>query len=169
MAQQADLYAQMGIAAILPGLTRAVEILQSEIDGLREMLSKAAGGEPIIPRRGRPAGIPNKPRKKQAHTNGSVPVPTAQLNAKGEPIKTTGAGIYWAALTPAQRSAEMKRRQKVSQGKAASVRKRPDYRVAAGKASWAKMSKKAKAARVEAMNAARLAKRVAAKTEARVQ
>lgn len=35
MAQSEDLYAQMGIAAMLPGLTRALEILQGEVDAMR--------------------------------------------------------------------------------------------------------------------------------------
>jgi hypothetical protein len=157
MAQQADLYAQMGIAAILPGLVRAAEVLQVEIDMLKAMLGRAQAGERIVKRPGRPPGIHTKQRKKQAHANGSVPVPTANLNAKGKPFSTGGPASYWAKMTPEERSAEMKRRQTLA-GKRAG-----------GTKTWNGLSKKAKAERVRAMNAARLAKRAAAKAEARMQ
>jgi hypothetical protein len=164
---QADLYAQMGIAAILPGLTRAVEIMQSEIDSLRAMLATAAQGGRIIKRPGRPPGIHTKQRKKQAHANGSVPVPTVAMNVKGKPIRTDGPASYWAKMTPEERSAEMKRRQKLAAKRSGQPTTTKSSKAA--RAGWAKLSKKAKADRVAAMNAARLAKRAAAQAEARLQ
>ena len=175
MPHPTDVYAQFGITAILPGLVRAVELLQSEIDQMRVMLANAQAGQPIVKRRGRPPG-----GSKKHATNGSVPLETRAIRVvKATPPPPTKratrstSATYWDNLTPAERSAEMKRRQAVSAGRAKSKSKRApkdnSNAVKAARTGWAKLSKKEKAARIAAMNAARLSKRKAAGVEATIQ
>ena len=88
-------YEIMGIAAMIPGFQAAVDILQSQLDEMREKLGALQNGN--APKK------PGRPRKEQP------PVETGELNARGKPLKSG----YWATLTPEERSAEMRRRREV--------------------------------------------------------
>jgi hypothetical protein len=98
-----ELLSQMGAAALLPGLQHALDMLNTLVAEYRGFLAQHQMSESLltgVKRRGRPPGRPNK-------------VATiTDLTKAGKPLK----GSYWANLTPAQRSAEMKRRMRVTAG-----------------------------------------------------
>jgi len=89
-------FQQMGVAALIPGAQWLLERMQRELDELREMLSELQAG--AAPRRGHP--------------------PKDGFNARGKPLAKKG---LWASMTAEERSAEMRRRALVAQGKAPSV------------------------------------------------
>lgn len=132
-------YEQMGIAALLPGMTFAVELIQKQLDEMRAQLTGivfSAEKRAV----GRPKGSKNK--------------------------RMAAGGQSWAGLTPEERSAEMKHRMalakknKAAQQAAPVNGKDPKY-VAAGKAAWTSRSKKAQREHIARMKAALAAKRAA--------
>jgi hypothetical protein len=87
-------FAQAGMAAVLPGLQYALDYLQSQVDHLRIQLAAAQG-----------AAVPGEaPPKKRGRPPKQTPVPVQQLSTQA---------AYWAAMTPEERKAEMKRRMKL--------------------------------------------------------
>ena len=85
-------YEQMGRAALLPGMTHMVELMQKHLDEFREQLADLQQNGDAKRGPGRPVG---------------VPLGRPQLNR------------YWASMTPEERSAEMTRRRAVRNGEAA--------------------------------------------------
>jgi hypothetical protein len=50
-------YEQMGIAALLPGMTYAIEVMQKQVDEMRAQLTGSINGDDPVKRKvGRPAG-----------------------------------------------------------------------------------------------------------------
>jgi len=87
-------FTQMGIAAMLPGMRHMVTLMQRQIAELESLLESAQNG--TMPKRGRP--------------------PKTQ-NPEEFAKRSSGNSDYWAKLTPAERSKEIRRRQEVSAGK----------------------------------------------------
>lgn len=81
-------YEQMGIAALLPGMTYAIELVQKQLDEMRGQLEVIMSGGGTARKVGRPKG------------------------------STSASRNGWAGMTPEERSAEMRRRQMVAVGKA---------------------------------------------------
>ena len=79
---------RMGLAAMVPGMQYLIELMQAELDRMRDMLAGAAE---------------TQPRK----------APSSGLNTKGKPVGDS----YWASMTAEERSAEMLRRRAVAAGK----------------------------------------------------
>lgn len=85
-------YQQMGMAALIPGMQFMLDRMQQELDELRQVL----------------AGI----QKKNEQPGDDEPV--ADLEEFLYQRKSKSSKGYWYSMTPKQRSAEMKRRAKVS-------------------------------------------------------
>jgi len=93
----------MGIAAMLPGMQLALDLLSRQIEDYRAVLralQMTDGGATMPKRRGRP------PKKAIA----AVPAVLAPVAAAGRRKSSEGIKAYWAKMTPKQRAAEMKRR-----------------------------------------------------------
>ena len=65
---EADVYMQMGIAALIPGMQRMIELMQQELDRMRAKLAAAQSGEPTpvtveLKTLGRPKGRKSKSNK----------------------------------------------------------------------------------------------------------
>ena len=106
-------YAQMGIAALLPGMTHMVELMQGELDRMRAMLAGMQNGNGAK----RPSRGTDEYRAydREAHRRARARKKSdpGGLNAKDKPIRDS----YWASMTAEERSAEMKRRQAIAAGK----------------------------------------------------
>ena len=87
-------YEQMGIAALLPGMQHALEIIQGQIDHMRARLAELQGGEAAPRKVGRPKKTVNSPAAKSGWPD-----------------------------DPEERSREMKRRQAVAREKRAAAAK----------------------------------------------
>jgi len=126
-------YIQMGIAAMLPGMVRAAEVLLDAIDEARNALAAYQNG-----------GARGRKADKEL----------AQLFEPDWRSKaaTRRASSYWAKMTPAQRSAEMARRGMKGRGKKNKFGPRDAEWLAAQTAgarkSWGELTPKEKAARV---------------------
>jgi len=142
-----DIYTQAGLAAFIPGMQRAIEALQSELDQMRARLAALQAGEAPAPakRRGRPP-------------SGPLPKHPNQLNARGKPL---AVGSGWPADAAARRR-EMKRRRQVTQAKRAaadSAEQRTRAKMsAAAKDRWAKMTRAERRERLDKMAAGKQAK-----------
>jgi len=141
-------YERMGIAAMLPGMVHAVEIMQTQINAMRERLALLESG---APRRG------GRPRTRPAQAD--------DTDARGVPLKSD----YWRSMTPEQRSAEMRRRfAKRASSKATHPRdpEHPDHEAWARKTKrsnrkfWDSLSPRQRKQKIAAMAAARAAKRI---------
>lgn len=126
---------QMGCAGMIPGLQRAIDLVQAEIDRLRLRLEAAqqalaAGGQLALApaRRGRPA----------------------KALATAREAVNRAAGSSWANLSPAERSVEMKRRMAVAREK-----RKHDAISSGAKGRWARMGKKQRAEWLGKMQAGR--------------
>jgi predicted Fe-S protein YdhL (DUF1289 family) len=174
-------FAQMGLAALIPGVQYAVEQVQAILDNLRaELAALQEGGtalyEPAKPKRGQPA----KTESGRMSMAGLKPG-TAEYRAVGahnkrleREAKSTnsqraqGARNAWSGMTPEERSAEMKRRIAVTRGKAPSRRqgKPAGWKGGTGKSPaqtrWERLSKRRRKELLAKMAAAREAKRAAA-------
>ena len=144
MKTENDKYAQMGRAALIPGLQLAQEILERALSDIRGELAEMQNGDAPMKQRGRP-------------------LKTDQTQA-GAPLKTIGKGSAWAKMTAAERSREMKRRQAVARANrsakeqaAFEAERKARYSVAAKK-RWAAMSKTQQKARMAHMVAAKAKK-----------
>jgi hypothetical protein len=87
-----EMLVQMGLAAMIPGLQRAIEIMQTELDDYRELLTRVQSGEAAVPKRGRQPAAAKSPGD--------------NLTTKGEAVKPG----YWARMTADERKTEMRRR-----------------------------------------------------------
>lgn len=98
-----DRYRAFGIAATLPGLQYAAEVIQGALDELRAQLAAMQNGD-----------APKKQRR--ISPDGIAAIQAAQkrrwAKASGDDKRKGGAGVkaFWANMTPEQRSAEMRRR-----------------------------------------------------------
>lgn len=128
-------YEQFGIAAMLPGMVRAVELLQAQIDDMRARLEGLQiGNTKSAKRRGRP------------------PAATGELTVHGTPLKPG----YWASMTAEERSAEMRRRRAVQEkNKASQKAKFVERARKGGQNRWASMTVKERKAHLAAMQAGR--------------
>ena len=90
-------YAAMGMAAMLPGLQYALELMQHQLDDFRAELARLQGGEAPRAKIGRPKGSANK------------------------------AKSGWENMTAEERSAEMKRRQAVAKANKATHPRDPNH------------------------------------------
>jgi hypothetical protein len=96
-----DKFAQMGMAALLPGMQHMLDLMEDHLKTFRAALAHAQsngassnGTEPEEPKkRGRPPGLSNSDRSKS----------------------------YWGKMTPEERTAEMSRRFEVHRQKAAAA------------------------------------------------
>lgn len=102
-------FAQMGIAALLPGMQYAVDQMQKVLDDMREALDALQNGRP--PAKGKQGGW-----EKMTAAQRSLEMKRRKL-AREKNAKRRGAAghslnqkAYWASMTAAERSAEMKRR-----------------------------------------------------------
>jgi hypothetical protein len=156
-----DQFAQMGLAALLPGMRFMVELVTKAFNEKRDLLTELQSRFPQIAlgvgkRRGRPPGIPNKPKVEAVD-----PVILAR--------KKRGA-TSWAGMTKEQRSAEMKRRMALAQKRNPSTRmgRGPQQNPAATMQSqWAAMSPAKKRARLAALAAGKAKKARAERKAAR--
>lgn len=99
-------YAQMGMAAMLPGMQLAVDFIQQKLDEMRAQLAMIQNGGPL--------------KKSRVSPEGSAAISEAQKRrwaaqkADNDEARKAKLGearkAYWAKKTPAQRRAEMKRR-----------------------------------------------------------
>lgn len=96
-------YAASGMAAYLPGMVYMLELMQRQVDDFRAQLARMQNGM---------QGLPDKEEDR--------PVPWSDP-AKKKRRKT--AASYWAKMTKAERSEEMRRRMAVSAARAAKERK----------------------------------------------
>src|SRR4029077_11743405 len=111
------LYLQMGIAALIPGMQRAIEVMQAELDKYRAILADAQNGRvrvlegvaveeaPAARKRGRPKG------------SATVPAVAAVVKTNG------GTAGFWARMTSKKRKAVMARRVEVARAGAAAAAK----------------------------------------------
>ena len=142
-----DIYTQAGLAAFIPGMQRAIEALQSELDQMRARLAALQNGRAPAgaPHRGRPPG--------SAH-----PKSPDKLNVKGRPLAPNSG---WPADAAARRR-EMKRRRQVTQAKraraAADNATQRARMSAAAKARWAKMTRAERREHLDKMAAGKQAK-----------
>ena len=104
-------YSQWGMAAVIPGLQHAIDTMQEHLDQIRLQLHAAMGRKisnttqtiAFVPA---PVAVEQPaPRVKRKYVKRAA--------APVQPRKRDGSGIaqYWANMTPAQRKAEMHRRQ----------------------------------------------------------
>jgi len=139
------LYAQMGLATLIPGMQRMMELMQRELDSMRAQLAALQA-----------------PKPRKVTTPGTV----------SRPRKVSTGARGWPA-DPLERSNEMKRRQRVAAAKRATHSSDPNHpnhaawlkKVSnAAKSRWAKMSVRARKERLAAMQAGKAKSRKAAKT-----
>jgi hypothetical protein len=123
-------YAQMGMASLLPGMQYMVELMQKQLDEMRDHLAALQNG-------GAPKRLGRPP--KSAVAADSV-----------RAARRSGASGAWANLTAEQRSEEMKRRQAVGRANA----KQADRKNGAA-TRWANLTKKARAEMLVKMQAGR--------------
>ena len=96
----------MGIAAMLPGLQLALDVLSAQIEEYRALLRtlQAENGQPVKRKVGRPRK--NPVAQPAQFTLVQAPAKTTRNQAE----RTAGMKAYWAKMTPNQRRAEMHRR-----------------------------------------------------------
>jgi len=124
-------YAKLGLAAMLPGMVHAHEILGELIEDVRLRLGEAeAPAAATARKRGRPKA--------------------AGLTAKGTPVKSG----YWAKLTPNERRTEMQKR-------FAKRAKAKSGQPTQQKQAWDRLPKAERQRRIEKMLKARRAKQSA--------
>lgn len=146
---KANMYAQMGMAALLPGFQYALELMQRQLDEFRATLAALQNG--AAPAKRGPGRLRNAP----------LPVAgSGQLTARGTPLKKG----YWAQFTPEERVAEMRRRREVQMANKAVHPRDPrhpghaEWLRTVGKAakkSWAKLTPAQKRDRLAKMAAGR--------------
>lgn len=145
-------FESMGRAAMLPGMTYMLELMQAQIDELRAEMNEL---HTIAPHGGERIGA-GRPKKIAAALGEQISV------RSGKPITHP----YWSKLTPEQRSAEMTKRQAAALAKKAKANhpRHPDHPKhaewvekmrAVNKAKWAGMSPKERKARQAVMQTAR--------------
>lgn len=122
-------YAQMGMAALIPGMQYMIDQMQAQLDELRTRLAamqegNAASLKPLNQkRRGRPPKDEKFERRSKAaaavwakmtpeQRSAEMKRRQAKGAAKQKGRSSHGVAAYWAKMTPAQRSAEWKRRTK---------------------------------------------------------
>ena len=158
-------YAAMGMAAMIPGMQRAVEILQQQLDALRAALAASQNGDAHRP--GLPRILAPVVDSGQRGPQGGVVRGTPEWRARdaerhrvareAQNGNASSSGP-WAAMTPEERSAEMRRRIALGKKKALSA-----ALSAARKAKWARMTKAERAEHLAKMAAGKKrAKAVAA-------
>jgi hypothetical protein len=108
-------YAQMGIAALLPGMQYMIERMQSQLDEMRAHLSNLQNGHAAQtvkrPRKAnRTSGWPTDPEERKAEGARRMAVRMGKAKPKGQK-GPTALGIerkkQWAAQTPKQRKARI--------------------------------------------------------------
>ena len=133
-------YAQMGMAALLPGMVHMLEIMQQQVDDFRTQLAALQGG--AVLQKAKPGRPPNAAKRR-------------------------GGAMGWSS-DPEERKAEMKRRMKVAaqkKGQAVKSSKLSEER----KAQWAALSPAKRKARLKAMIAGREKKQRQTVREAKQQ
>jgi hypothetical protein len=165
-------YAQIGIAALIPGVQYAVEQVQTILDNLRAelaVLQEGAVYEPAKSKRGRSAHIESGRVSVAGLKRGTAEYRAVDReNKRIARERAAGARNAWSGMTAEERSAEMKRRIAVARGKAASRRqgKPAGWKGGTGKSPaqvrWEKMSKRRRKEHLAKMAAARKAKQAAA-------
>lgn len=135
-------FAQMGIAALLPGVQYVIDQMQTLLDSMKEGLSALQNGT-VQPRPRRQPAVERKPGEKGWNKGGWASLSPAERKLEGRrrlkvgrmkshrksPVKTkTGETssrtlkAYWAKMSPEERSKEMLRRlalAKANRGQAA--------------------------------------------------
>jgi hypothetical protein len=138
-----ELYAQMGLATLIPGMQRMIELMQGELDKMHAQLARLQGASP-----------------RKVLTRGTV----------GRPRKVSTGATGWPS-DPEERSREMRRRMKVRAAKKATHPRDPNHPghaewkknvSAAAKKRWADMSFKARKERMAKMTEAKRKKGSAA-------
>lgn len=120
-------YAQMGMAALLPGMQHMLELMQAHLDDFKQQLAELQepGHRPV----GRPPGS----------------------------TRAAGARGAWAGMTAEERNVEMKRRRDVARGLAKGKPRRNPVKDSAlsleRKQQWAALSPKERKRRLAAMRA----------------
>jgi hypothetical protein len=110
-------YARMGMAAMLPGMQRAAEILQNEIEKFKALLSDDGTTRPQIYNASRIS--------KQGEYWESMTLDERRAEMVRRGMKSAKKlKNYWANMTPEQRRAEMNRRVAVRAGLAEPQRKK---------------------------------------------
>jgi hypothetical protein len=156
-------YAEMGMAALLPGMIHMYELMQKHLDDFRQQLSDLQNGILPTKRRGRPPGSTNKNSK----TPPPPPTRTSSTSKFASPpiTKPKRASSGWPT-DPEERKAEAMRRRAVTAAKkagtasASKLRKsdaeHPDHE------KWRKNVAKAAKKRWDNMPAAERKRRLAA-------
>lgn len=98
-------YEQMGIAAMIPGMQHMIDLMQRELDSMREQLAQAQNGGNARSflnerKRGRPPKL----------IEGSFRVDGESAAAKEFSRKSRASSSFWAKMSAEERSAEMRRR-----------------------------------------------------------
>ena len=96
---------QMGRSILLLGLKRAMSMLQTQADTLEIQLKDA----PAVAQNGHSSLRPAMQRTMALIEEAVAPTPTVR-----ESLKKSSQKEYWDQFTPAQRSKEMQRRQRVA-------------------------------------------------------
>lgn len=111
--EQLNRYASMGMAAMLPGMQYAVELMQRNLDDMRAQLAAMQNGDGDREL----AGMFAKP--KRLTPEGAAAISAAQKarwaeDGRSAPLTRERVASYqrgyWASMTPEERAAEMKRR-----------------------------------------------------------
>lgn len=92
---------QFGIASLIPGFQRALDLLQAELNSLRAKLSL--------------------PEQKRSSTKFQIAMQKRSKNEKWRSKAVTSQKSYWAKMTKEERSAEMKRRMALSKRRKANA------------------------------------------------
>lgn len=92
-------YRLVGMSSALTGLQLAIELLQSELEQIRNAVGQAIqnGAVPLI---------------KRKYTKHTTPLAEPEPEVKSKPVSRQAKGMnnYWGKMTPEERSAEMNRR-----------------------------------------------------------
>jgi len=106
-------YAQMGMAALLPGMQHMIELMQAEFDELKQYLAGLQNSEPG--KVGKPAGKsgwPDDPAERSAEMKRRMAVAKGLAKAKQpKPQQPSALSLErkkaWAALSPRKRKARL--------------------------------------------------------------
>lgn len=96
-----DELSRIGLAALLPGMRRMIELMTKAYEEQHEKLARLQDNGTGLTRSGKKLGRPR--------------TTLAKADVGGEAIKSKSGGASWANMTKEERSAEMKRRQQVAE------------------------------------------------------
>ena len=116
-AMRSSKYEQMGMAALLPGMTYAIELVQKQLDEMRAQLDGIVNGDVAEPKKqGRAkgskmadaarSGWPDDPEERRREMKRRIAKRAKNAEAAGVNLRAKiahGQKAAWASYTPAQR------------------------------------------------------------------